>query len=54
LTDKKITRLKKIGIEACEQSNNNIIPTIEIVNQIDFHKIKEQRNIFLHSGDSQG
>lgn len=49
LTDKKLQRLKKIAIEACEQSNNNIIPTIEIVNQIDFGRIQEHKNIFLHT-----
>ncbi len=53
INDKKIARLKKIAIEACEQSNNNVIPNIELVNLIDFPTIKVEKNIFLHLWDNR-
>ncbi|PID86559.1 hypothetical protein CSB08_00050 [Candidatus Gracilibacteria bacterium] len=57
LSDKKILRLNKIIIEAVEQSNQNIIPKLEIKQNISLEKLilsnnKEfAENLFFHTSE---
>lgn len=51
LNEKKIDRIKKIIEEATEQSWRNKIPNFEILEKIDFEKIKNYKNIFFHTKD---
>jgi 16S rRNA (uracil1498-N3)-methyltransferase len=48
ISDKKIERLNKIILEAVEQSERNIIPTLVIWEKINFENL-EWKNIFLHT-----
>lgn len=51
LNENKIDRIKKIIQEAAEQSNRNKIPNFQIIEKIDFEKLKKEKNIFLHTKD---
>ena len=49
LNENKVDRIKKIIQEAAEQSNRNKIPNFQIIEKIDFEKLKKEKNIFLHT-----
>lgn len=49
LTEKKIERLKKIAIEAAEQSNRNSILQLVFEKKLDFSKIKKQNLICFNT-----
>lgn len=51
LNENKVDRIKKIIQEAAEQSNRNKIPNFQIIEKIDFEKLKKEKNIFLHTKD---
>ena len=51
LNENKVDRIKKIIQEASEQSNRNKIPNFQIIEKIDFEKLKKEKNIFLHTKD---
>lgn len=51
LNENKVERIKKIIQEASEQSNRNKIPNFQIIEKIDFEKLKKEKNIFLHTKD---
>ena len=51
LNENKVDRIKKIIQEAVEQSNRNKIPNFQIIEKIDFEKLKKEKNIFLHTKD---
>ena len=51
LNENKVDRIKKIIQEAAEQSNRNKIPNFQIMEKIDFEKLKKEKNIFLHTKD---
>jgi len=49
--ESKLNRWQKIIKEAAEQSNRNKIPNFQIIEKIDFEKLKKEKNIFLHTKD---
>lgn len=51
LNENKVDRIKKIIQESAEQSNRNKIPNFQIIEKIDFEKLKKEKNIFLHTKD---
>lgn len=51
LNENKVDRIKKIIQEAAEQSNRNKIPNFQIIEKIDFEKLKKEKKIFLHTKD---
>ena len=44
LNENKVDRIKKIIQEAAEQSNRNKIPNFQIIEKIDFEKLKKEKN----------
>lgn len=49
INDKKISRLEKIAIEACEQSNNNIIPKLVFEKILDFSTMIPSNTLCFHT-----
>lgn len=49
ISDNKIERLKKIIIEAAEQSWRAIIPKISILDNFDINNLQDWKNIFFHT-----
>lgn len=49
LNENKIKRIEKIIIEAVEQSGRNVIPKLYFLENLDFEKLINSKNIFLHT-----